>query len=363
MANGLTPDIVGSFLRGRQANQQNQLFEQQFAQNEQKLEQGRQQQAQQQQTQDLTRGILSGDQQDAKLQELFAINPKAAEQVVGGLGLLDQRKRDQAASFADDLINTAPNQREAKIRARAQNLVDPSDTLSLLDQTTEQQDQALRVTRQAVLSLKDREKARLRAGSAAPQKDVAGVSEFKFLSQAANLTADDLEKAARIELRLDAPAAGSAIQTITDKGIATAIADTEETIAKGKETGKLTAKLALAPRLAADIEKAKAEAKAKGETFTDLKRMNAGMPGLLEAVAQLKDLSLLSTSTLGGRVFDTLVKEAGFGSTEGASARIKMISIVDNQIIPLLRETFGAAFTFLEGESLKKSFVDPDASP
>ena len=97
--------------------------------------------------------------------------------------------------------------------------------------------------------------------------------------------------------------------------------------------------------------------------MTDLARMEASLPGIKEAVAELIDLSGMATSTLGGRAFDFAVKESGFGSTRGADARAKLIAIVDNQVLPLLKETFGAAFTVQEGENLKASLVDPNASP
>ena len=40
-----------------------------------------------------------------------------------------------------------------------------------------------------------------------------------------------------------------------------------------------------------------------------------------------------------------------------------LIAIVDNQILPLLKQTFGPAFTDQEGESLKATLGDPDATP
>lgn len=48
---------------------------------------------------------------------------------------------------------------------------------------------------------------------------------------------------------------------------------------------------------------------------------------------------------------------------EGATARKEYMSLVDNQILPLLRQTFGAQFTAKEGESLKATLGDPDATP
>ena len=359
MANGLTPDIIGSFLQGQQARQQNQLFEQQLAKQQADLNAPNQQA----QVQQLTGQILSGEQQDAKLKELFTINPKAAEDALNAVGLLDQRQRDQAANFAFDLINTAPEQRTSKIQARAQSLQaqgrDPSDTLSLLNQPAEQQDTVLRTIQQAALSTKDR--AKLSARQETGQDVPAGLAEFQAL--AAGLSPEDAEKAKRIKLGLDPRATGSAVQTIAANGIADTIAKTESVIAEGKESGKIKAKIALEPKLKADIETARAKASADGETFTELRRMEAAMPGLVDTVGQLKGLAPLVTSTLGGRAFDAVVKESGFGATKGADARAKFIATINNQVLPLLRQTFGAAFTEREGEALKKSMSDPDASP
>ena len=90
--------------------------------------------------------------------------------------------------------------------------------------------------------------------------------------------------------------------------------------------------------------------------------MTAGLPGLKDAVSQLKELSALATSTFGGKVFDIAVKQTGFGSTKGATARAKMKAIIANQTLPLLKETFGSAFTEAEGARLEASFADPEAT-
>lgn len=130
-----------------------------------------------------------------------------------------------------------------------------------------------------------------------------------------------------------------------------------------KEGGKLRAQIALKPQIERAVIKARTEAKAKGEAFTDLTRMQAALPGLRDTVDQLKDLALIATSTLGGRVFDTAVKELGFGATTGGTALAKFIGVVNNQVLPLLKPTFGGSFSVQEGESLKATMGDPNATP
>ena len=137
---------------------------------------------------------------------------------------------------------------------------------------------------------------------------------------------------------------------------------------KGAEAGaveenKLKKQLNHKPAITKAVKLAEKAAIESGEVLTDLSRMEAALPGLKVAVGELLELSDVATSTLGGKAIDFMIKESGFGSTKGADARAKLVAIVDNQVLPLLKETFGAAFTVQEGENLKASLVDPDASP
>lgn len=158
MANGVAnPDIVGAFLRGRAANQQNQLFQQQLMQQKQAMEQ-------QQQTKQLSGQILGGKDVESNIQKLFQTNPDAAEKVLNSIGLIDQRKRDQAANFAFELKNTPAEARQQKIMSRIQMLKSQgrssADTEELLKLPPEQQDQALTIVEQAAMTAKERVAAR-----------------------------------------------------------------------------------------------------------------------------------------------------------------------------------------------------------
>ncbi len=362
MANGVTnPDIVGQFLRGRQANQQNQMFQQQLAQQQADQELLGQERQRKQQTQQLSGQIFSGQEVDANLKKLFQTNPEAAEGVLNSIGLIDQRKREQASNFAFDLINTPPAQRPDKIKARANSLQSQGrsadDTLSLLNITADQQDNALRTIQQAALSTKERaDLERKRKGS-------VSASDRGFENLISGFSPEDQVKARRRKAGLDARAVGSAVQTIAEQGTTPTIASVESALSEAKEVGKSKAQLKFKPRIASAVKVAEKEATERGEALTDLARMEASLPGVQEVVDELLVLSDIATSTLGGRAFDIAAKESGFGSTKGADARAKMIAIVDNQVLPLLKETFGAAFTVQEGENLKASLVDPDASP
>lgn len=175
-------------------------------------------------------------------------------------------------------------------------------------------------------------------------------------------------KAAAIELGLQPRASTSAQERIAgDPNLAQDVAETQALIksteATATEGAKLTQQLRHKPEITKAVKLAEKEATERGEVLTALNRSKAALPGLKSAVNELKELAPIATSTLGGKVFDQAVKQSGFGSTKGANARAKFVAIVNNQVLPLLKETFGAAFTAQEGEALKATMGDPDASP
>ncbi len=195
-----------------------------------------------------------------------------------------------------------------------------------------------------------------------PQR-YGSASQREFGDLTEGMSDEDKAKARRIKLGLEPRAVGSADQTIAGAGTADVVAETVSTIAEGKEGGKLAAQARMLPDIRAAIKRAETEALAAGETNVELIRAKAAMPGLIQVANKLKSLSDVATYTTGGKVFNTLVKELGFGATKGGTARKQMTSIVDNQVLPLLRDTFGAAFTAAEGDRLRDALLDPDSTP
>lgn len=114
--------------------------------------------------------------------------------------------------------------------------------------------------------------------------------------------------------------------------------------------------------IATAVDEAKRLSKDRGERISELQQAKAALPGLETVVSQLKELAPLTTSTMAGNVFDFAVKETGFGSTDGATAKAKFVAIINNQILPLLKQTFGGAFTVAEGDKLAATMGDPDAT-
>jgi hypothetical protein len=110
-------------------------------------------------------------------------------------------------------------------------------------------------------------------------------------------------------------------------------------------------------------ESAKAEGKAKGEDVAAYQSMVSKMPGLTRVVQKLDDLAGKATYTLAGQALDYGQRQLGMAPRDAAIARSEYVAIVDNQVLPLLRDTFGAQFTEREGATLRATLGDPDKSP
>jgi len=170
-------------------------------------------------------------------------------------------------------------------------------------------------------------------------------------------------RSAHMELGLIAKVSKTAAERIAENNaLAAKIVQIEEEKSAAREGGKLKQQLIHKPSITSAVKLAEKRAIEQGDVLTSLQRSEAALPGLKIAVTELKELAQIATSTFGGKIFDAAIKQSGFGSTKGGTARAKFIAIVNNQVLPLLKETFGAAFTFQEGESLKATMGNPDSS-
>lgn len=103
--------------------------------------------------------------------------------------------------------------------------------------------------------------------------------------------------------------------------------------------------------------------KKEAEVRTTLKSLKSKLPELEKTVKSLERLGSKATFTKVGIARDAFLRETGRPISKGGIARAEYIARVDNQILPLLRDTFGAAFTQAEGESLKATLGAPNRSP
>jgi hypothetical protein len=102
---------------------------------------------------------------------------------------------------------------------------------------------------------------------------------------------------------------------------------------------------------------------ANAENIAAAGSLRSKLPGLGKVVAELGQLAETATYTVAGQGWDEAVKQLGMEPSGAAIARTKYIAMVDNQVLPLLRDTFGAAFTVKEGETLRATLGDPNKSP
>lgn len=129
------------------------------------------------------------------------------------------------------------------------------------------------------------------------------------------------------------------------------------------ETFPVTPKPEQMPSFQAAQTSAKARATEQQAVEKELAEREASLPRLNEVVANLRDLSKAATYSIPKQAFDWAAAQSGFGATEGAKARTQYQSIIDNEILPLLRQTFGAQFTEREGQSLKDTLGDVNKTP
>lgn len=102
---------------------------------------------------------------------------------------------------------------------------------------------------------------------------------------------------------------------------------------------------------------------ATGEARTKLKDVESSLPRLKVVVEQLSKLGKTATYTKAGQMADATARQLGLKMSKGAISRREYIAKIDNEILPLLRQTFGAQFTEREGQSLKATLGDVNASP
>lgn len=104
-----------------------------------------------------------------------------------------------------------------------------------------------------------------------------------------------------------------------------------------------------------------------GENYAeDLNTYNnlvANLPTLQTMVDELDALADKGTHTTLGRIADTILKEGFDKTSSGALASAAYQAKVNQNLLPLLRQTLGAAFTEKDREELIKTLGDPYATP
>ncbi len=120
---------------------------------------------------------------------------------------------------------------------------------------------------------------------------------------------------------------------------------------------------AVTPKDIAGAEVQKKIGADKGEAAALYSSLSSKLPGLRTVVGELTVLADQATYTTAGQYRDRTRKELGLPPLPAAVARAKYVAMVDNQVLPMLRDTFGAQFTVKEGDNLRETLGDPNKSP
>ena len=155
-------------------------------------------------------------------------------------------------------------------------------------------------------------------------------------------------------------------EKIDDEGLiisAPGALETKEALSGAKETGKLKAKLKLEPMIADAVAMAKLVGADKGLTIVELDNKIANFPRLQTMVKDLDALGEVATYAVTAVLADDARRAAGLEVSLGGRARTEYEAKLRTEIFPLLRDTFGAAFTKAEGDSLILTLGDPKATP
>jgi hypothetical protein len=140
------------------------------------------------------------------------------------------------------------------------------------------------------------------------------------------------------------------------------IGDVEALKAQASASGKIQGEVG-GSKTVADVEAEKGRGKNLAESQQAYSLMTSKMPSLEKTVTELDKLSKAATYTKAGRFTNEFKRQLGIDVGDAGVARKQYQSMVNNQILPLLRQTFGAQFTEKEGQTLRETLGDVNASP
>ena len=128
---------------------------------------------------------------------------------------------------------------------------------------------------------------------------------------------------------------------------------------QGKK-GEQNARGETEPEIQRNISIAKWNGTNEAEEKDVIASMSANLPALRATTERLKGLAATASFSLPQKGFNFVMQQA-FGVTpQGSTDRERMKSIVNNMILPLLKQTFGASFTVNEKDELKATLLDMD---
>lgn len=201
-------------------------------------------------------------------------------------------------------------------------------------------------------------KARIDRDYAAPPASIALANEIQKAREAGDIQRvnDLLLSGKSLEKGMSLDADGN---IVTMRGFTDSTGD----ISYAKQSGQNISDMEYKPKIAEESALRTELGKDKAIKQIELNERLSQYPRLEQVVNELSVLGKDATYTGAGRTEDVIQRELGLNPGPDAVARTEYISKVDNEILPLLRQTFGAQFTEREGQSLKVTLGDPNKSP
>ncbi len=129
------------------------------------------------------------------------------------------------------------------------------------------------------------------------------------------------------------------------------------------QTGSNVSDLQYKPQIARESARTGVVGARQGENEANFTDFKAAVPGLEKVVNNLYTVADRATYSLSNQATDAFQRQLGFNPGDDAAARTYYENLVRNEILPLLKPTFGAQFTIKEGEWLLATLGDVNLSP
>jgi hypothetical protein len=316
-----TPDYVGSILKGYQFGQQAKANQLQLLAAQQKMEINKYKLAQAEAENILSKTASMGDVN--ALRQLAAYNPTRAEGIrkqqdysdIQGARILDSYASMPQYAFSQKKWEQMHNE---YFEATGKELPLPS----------EKSPESILEFKRFSSRLKGREQD-LKEQYQAAQIKTEGLQQGKIVADTKGVNLDNLRKT------------GEFLDVEQERALARDQGITLNTFKKQQEE----------------------VGKERGEKTALLQSVSSKMPQLINTINKLSKLGETATYTGLGVARNTAMRELGFSVPQGAVSRREYIAVIDNEILPLLRDTFGSQFTENEGKSLKSTLGDTGMSP
>lgn len=129
------------------------------------------------------------------------------------------------------------------------------------------------------------------------------------------------------------------------------------------QSGSNASDLAYKPQIQQAQNEAGVLGTREGESKADFAEFAAAVPALEKTVNKLWDVADMASANLSGRALDVVQRELGFDPGNDAQAREYYTNTVRTEILPILKQTFGAQFTEKEGQWLLSTLGDINKAP